>query len=296
MIERIFRLLIRIPRLFPLVRIQQLGRGLGLIGYWLVKNRRKIALDNLDLAYGDSLTEKEKIAIAKSSFQNLVTMGLEVCYSPALPRQTEGYIKTINCEGYLQLYELGKGLLVLVPHMGSWEVVARVTLENGVLAHAVVRTQKQPWVTRIMKEIREANGLQVIYKEHALKPVISVLKGGGVVYMLIDQHARREAVVTQFFNRPAMTVASAALIAGRTKCSVMVGCPFRCPDGGMGLEFTEEIKITESGNTELDLQQNTQRFVDVMERYVRKYPGSWMWMHRRWRNQPESHKVGASDD
>ncbi len=89
----------------------------------------------------------------------------------------------------------------------------------------------------------------------------------------------------EFFGQPAMTHASAALLAMKTGCNVIVCAGFRYPDGSFGGVFSTPIEITVSGNRDQDLIDNTQRFVATIETEVRRNPQDWMWMHRRWKIQ-----------
>ncbi len=256
--------------------------------YHVARSRRKTALSNLDLAYGDSLSEEEKVWIAKSSFVNLATMALEFCWMPSSTYNTKEIIHIVNPDTILSAYAEGKGLIVAVPHMGNWEFEPRWLRENGIVANIVSRSQKQPWVNRLVREIRSVNGVKEIDKRNALKSILSALRRKEAVVMAIDQHSRKEAVVTQFFGKPAMTTASAALLAQKTGCIVMVGACFRCEDGRFGGAFSEPIPTQVTGDRETDLQENTQRYVSEIEKFVRKYPGDWMWMHRRWRVRKEN--------
>ena len=38
---------------------------------------------------------------------------------------------------------------------------------------------------------------------------------------------------------------------------------------------------------ETDIVGNTQKFTEIIEDYVRKYPDQWLWVHRRWKTRPE---------
>jgi len=268
-----------------------MGKVIGILIYRFARSRRRTALDNLDLAYGDSLSDKEKKEIAKSSFINLATMALEFCWMPACPYKTDEIIHIENPETIQHAYREMKGLIVLVPHMGNWEIESRWFRDNGIIANIVSRSQKQPWVNRLVREIRSVNGCQEIDKRNALKPILGALRRKEAVVMLIDQHSRKESVVTEFFGKPAMTTASAALLAQKTGCNVLVGACFRCPDGRFGGAFSETIPMQETGDREKDLRENTQRQVAEIEKFVRRHPGDWMWMHRRWRVKDENNSA-----
>jgi KDO2-lipid IV(A) lauroyltransferase len=48
-------------------------------------------------------------------------------------------------------------------------------------------------------------------------------------------------------------------------------------------EAGEPIELVQTGNKEADLIENTQRMLSVIEGFVRRHPGQWLWAHRRWR-------------
>lgn len=267
----------------PLRAVRSLGRFAGKLTYYFVRSRREVALSNLDLAYGDQLSRPTKVTIAKSSFVNLVTTILELCYSPLIKRPMAELVALANPDVFLRAYQEGKGIIVLVPHMGNWEVCGRWFAEQGIVHNAVVRRQKKGWVDRIVTSIRKTNRIIEIDKRNGLQKVLRALRRGEMVSMLIDQHAQREAVKVDFFGQPAMTHASAALLAMKTGCKVIVCAGFRHPDGSFGGVFSDPIVTTVTRNRDQDLIDNTQRYVAAIEALVRQNPQDWMWMHRRWK-------------
>ena len=252
--------------------------------YYCARSGRRVALSNLDLAYGDSLTKKEKVQIAKGSYSNLVTTGLELCYTPHLPRPIDSVLTVRGKEHYFRAVEEGKGVILLVPHMGNWEACGRWLIENTPVVHAVSRRQKQPWLAQVTNEVRSQIGIREIDNRQALRPVLAALRRGETVILMIDQHMRKGVVEVQFFGHPAMTSASAALLAVRAGCRVLVGACYRFPDGSWGGTFSPPLETTHTGDRHSDYVVNTQRYVSAIEGYVREHPADWMWMHRRWKN------------
>jgi Kdo2-lipid IVA lauroyltransferase/acyltransferase len=281
--EVLARPFIRFLHRQPLERIRKWGCIFGRLTYLFAHGRRRTAIENLELAYGDTISREEKQRIAHDCFENLILTGLEFAYSPALGPNFTDYVELVDIKNYWEAHQRGKGVLVIVPHMGNWELIGRFFQHYGLTAHAVTRKQRPEWVARLVSVTRKANGLLEIDKRNALRPVLTALKKGETVNILIDQHARKDAIETTFFGKPAMTVGSAALIALRTGCTVVVAASFRRKDHGIGVVISEILETIQSGDREKDIHTNTQRYVDVIERYVRLYPGCWMWMHRRWR-------------
>jgi KDO2-lipid IV(A) lauroyltransferase len=59
----------------------------------------------------------------------------------------------------------------------------------------------------------------------------------------------------------------------------------RQPDLRYRLHF-EEVPVERTGDRDADVDALVLRYTQVLERYVREYPGQYFWQHRRWRRQP----------
>jgi KDO2-lipid IV(A) lauroyltransferase len=46
------------------------------------------------------------------------------------------------------------------------------------------------------------------------------------------------------------------------------------------------VELIETGDTERDVLENTQRFAKVIEEIIRKHPDQWVWIHKRWKTRP----------
>ena len=50
------------------------------------------------------------------------------------------------------------------------------------------------------------------------------------------------------------------------------------------LKFDPAVELIRTGNDEADIMANTALFTKIIEDYVLKYPGQWLWVHRRWKD------------
>jgi KDO2-lipid IV(A) lauroyltransferase len=200
-----------------------------------------------------------------------------------MPSSIEGEINPNNAEACLRAHKAGKGILLLVLHMGNWEACGRWLTRNLPAVNAITRRQKPEWFAELVHETRKDIGYHEIDNKNALRPSLRALRNGEMVIMLIDHYIRRGAVQVDFFGHPAMTSAAAALLAMKTGCAVLVGACYRNGDGSWGCEFSDPVETLMTGNRERDYIANTQRYVDIMEQFVRQHPGDWMWMHNRWK-------------
>ena len=58
---------------------QGLGAGLGRVAYWILPGRRRVALDNLTLVYGDTLSPAARATLARQCFEHLGMTAMECC-------------------------------------------------------------------------------------------------------------------------------------------------------------------------------------------------------------------------
>ncbi len=60
----------------------------------------------------------------------------------------------------------------------------------------------------------------------------------------------------------------------------------RSSNGSHRVVVEPSVPLLRTGDLEHDVVVNTQRFTRIIERYVRRHPEHWLWMHRRWKTQP----------
>jgi KDO2-lipid IV(A) lauroyltransferase len=158
----------------------------------------------------------------------------------------------------------------------------------------MARTADNSSIERELGRLRRRFGNRVIPKRSALRESLRTLRSGGVVAILIDQNvAEREGVFVEYFGRPACTTPSLALLALKTDAVVVPGFCVRSDDGAHRVVVEPPVPVERTGDRARDVVVNTQRFTDVIERYVRMYPDHWLWMHRRWKTQPKPDRVAV---
>jgi KDO2-lipid IV(A) lauroyltransferase len=113
------------------------------------------------------------------------------------------------------------------------------------------------------------------------------LAAGRGIAVLIDQHLHSsDAVYVTFFGPPAATTSALAALALRTGAPVIPVFALPLPDGRYRLVYEPPVDPPRADTPDA-VHEFTQRCTDVLEMYVRRHPDLWLWMHRRWREQPE---------
>jgi Kdo2-lipid IVA lauroyltransferase/acyltransferase len=278
-----------VPRL-PRRWIGPLGRGLGLLGYHLIGRRRRIALANLELAYGPAMTASEREALARQVFIHFATAALDFLWASRLTAQSIGELVEIDAEGLSLLkkaLDKGRGVLLLFFHMGHWELCPVVHGYRGIgQLHGVARRLDNPYLDWKINAVRLRSGTKVIYKDRAASSILRALKGNEIIGIGLDQNTSRGHVFVNFFGHPAATSKSIATFALATGAPILAAVCLPIPDGRYRVYYGPEIDYQETGDREKDIVELTQRCTSVIEEQIRKTPQYWLWLHQRWKHQP----------
>ena len=266
---------------------QGLGVALGRTAYWLLPGRRRVALDNLTLVYGEALTPAARSALARRCFEHLGVTAVECCglffgAAERLLRQVQGR----GTEHIGEALAKGRGIFFLTGHFGNWELLAATHGLAGFGLSVVVRPLDNPYLDAVIARARERSGLRAISKREAVQGVRAALGRGECIGILLDQDAGREGVFVPFLGHAASTSRALAILALKTRAPVVPAFIHRLPNGGHELVLEPEIPLVITGDLDHDILVNTARFTESIERQVRVHPEQWFWVHRRWKSRP----------
>ena len=121
----------------------------------------------------------------------------------------------------------GRGLLLLTPHLGCFEITAQAYAERfGALKPitALYRPAKQAWLADMMRDSRNRPGMLTSPATlSGVRNMLRALKKGETVGLLPDQvPPEGMGVWTDFFGRPAYTMTMAAKLVAQTGCAVVL--------------------------------------------------------------------------
>ncbi|GKT09365.1 lysophospholipid acyltransferase family protein [Desulforhabdus sp. TSK] len=283
-LERILDRMARMPR----ETNRRIAAALGRLWYRMDKRHRKIALENLKMAFGDELDEGRRQEICREVFDHLARVVMEIPYVRALNHDNLDQFATFRGGEHLQAaLEKKQGLLVVTSHFGNWELMAVGFSMRYLPFNIVVRPLDNPFFDRMVGQMRCQAGNKTIQKRGSVRQVLRLLRKGEIVALLIDQNTDwYDAVFVPFFNELAGTNKALAVLALRTGAPVLPAYNVRRPDGRYELIIEPEIPIVRTGDTTMDIEENTARFNRVIEAYVRRNPEQWFWVHRRWKTRP----------
>ena len=261
-------------------------------GFHLARRQRRAGMRNLELAFPEK-SEHERLQILRGCFQNIGRLLVEFSHFPELTRENIAkYVDVDGFENYAEAVRRGRGLIYLTGHLGAWELGSFSQSIFGYPLKFVVRPIANSRVEELISHYRTLGGNAPIHRRSAGREILQALRRNEAVGILFDQNTTRsEGVFADFFGIPAATTPAIATFALRTGAAVVPA--FLIWDANLKkhrLTFAPAVELIETGDKALDIVENTKRFNQVLECYVRKYPDQWLWIHRRWKTRPEGEK------
>ncbi len=270
----------RLTAAFPLPVARAIGKALGALSYYAAPRVRRISLANLDLAFGDSVSPREKRRIARQAASNIGIVAAEF----ARIRQLRGEFlrQQVVLKG-LERLDAKRGILLIGGHIGNWEWMGSVLTGHGFPFVGVVRPLDAPRLNAFVDTTRRANGVITLPKEGAGREVVRLLQEGCVVGILIDQSPREAGVPVRFFGHPCWGTIAPMVTAVRAGSPIHVASMVRQSDGTYVMEFSPAVEMVRTDDLLGDFEVNCQRCQDAVEAVVRRHPEQWLWAHRRWK-------------
>jgi Kdo2-lipid IVA lauroyltransferase/acyltransferase len=277
-----------VPRL-PRRAVVALARGLGAAAYVFSRRSRRLGLENLDLAFGDTKTPAEKRRILRQSLQNFSLTMLDLLWftRDSVARLERWLVAAPPMQATMAHRVARVGV---TGHFGNWELTGRYwALRSGALM-SVAMPLKNPAVDALLQQARQVTGQQIVAREGALKKLVRFLRGGGTVGLLLDQNTAPEegGVYAEFFGRPVAVSPAAGILAPMTGAEIIFAYALPCPDGSYRGEMPHVISPAEIAALDraTAAQELTQRITGFYEQAIRARPDGWLWSYKRWRHIP----------
>jgi KDO2-lipid IV(A) lauroyltransferase len=293
----VLRLVHMVMHCWPVEVNLYVARKLGSLVYAIDAKHRRRALANISRSFPD-FAPADCDRLARQSMQALFQLGVETMFTPRLIR-LDDWQKHIVLNDFVPTLELllkeRRGLIMLTGHYGNWEVLGYALATLGFPTTSVARPLDNPHISQFVFGIREKKGQKIIAKKGATEEVTAALDAGGAVGLVADQNAGPKGIFVDFFGRRASTYKSIALLAMQYEVPVVIGYARRIGDFRFEVG-TQDIIRPEDWKEQPDpLRYITQRYTAGIEGFVRRDPGQYLWVHRRWKTRPKGEAPEAYD-
>lgn len=264
----------------PLGLSRAVGRGLGSLLWYLNSREAKVTKRNLALCFPD-MPEDQRRNLAKQSLQQTGVMLME---TPAVWMRDMAWLKSkvVAVEGGELLDEAlakGKGMVLIAPHLGNWEVVGLYAATLGPIT-SLFEPPKNAEVGAIIQHSREKSGANLVPTDRrGVMKLLKAIKAGGISGILPDQVPNDGAgELVEFFGRPAYTMTLLCNLVNKTGCEALLSYAQRVP-GGFKLVFEKPCPELYSEDTEVSLRAMNR----TVEEAVKSLPAQYQWEYKRFK-------------
>lgn len=279
-VTRVLRVFAALPR--PISRTA--GRILGWLAWHFAKKARHFTETNITHCFPKMPADQRKV-LARRAFLQTGELISDLAVTWLWPKEKlRSLITQVDgLDALRSAFEQNRGVLVLTPHLGNWEILFPAIAGQFPLA-AMYRPPRQSALEPIIVSARQRNGGEVFpATASGVRHTIRALKSGKVTFVLPDQEPEDSAgIFVPFFGQPALTMTLPARLCQKTQCAVLFAAAYR-RHGRFYVEFCH-------GAFPCDHTMPTDVFCRNMNRsleaLILKSPEQYQWSYKRFYTQP----------
>ncbi|WP_173269644.1 lysophospholipid acyltransferase family protein [Thiosulfatimonas sediminis] len=268
----------------PFTWLQGLGRFFGGLMARFNSHSRFLVRCNLRAVY-PQLSDAELTVLSKAVLQHNAQSITELGAMWLGSRQTlQGLIHNVHGEQYLQsAFAQGKGVLLLAPHLGNWELAGNYLAMNYP-ATFMYRPPNLRALAPLMRRSRERFGAQLAPTDlRGVRQVIKALKSAQVSGILPDQDAGENGVQVPFMGVPARTMTLASKLLQKTDAHCLFIMALRNQKGGFELHI---LPADRDALADKDPVRAATALNHGVAQCVQQAPEQYLWAYRRFRGAP----------
>lgn len=273
------------------------GQALAWLGYVLDRRHRRVALENLRLAFGNQYSEPQRHRMVREIYDHFARVLIEMVY---LPRKLhkgnwKQHVHIDNAAEIVDAFLVDRPKLIVTGHFGNWEMANFLLAAIGLKSYAIARDLDNEYLHRFLMRFRQWSGQTILSKHGDFDRIEQVLSTNQVLLSVGDQSAGPKGYFVDFFGRPASTHKAMALLAIRHRALVFVGFAYRDKQtrryvvGSAGTLDPRQYAEQPGGALAM-----TRDFTRILEAVIRRAPEQYLWLHNRWKHQPPPSKKTAT--
>ena len=280
--------LLRLIGKLPLPWLQALGRGLGVLLWWLPNKTRRITLINLGLCLPE-LSEASRERLCQQNLKQTATGLLELPWVWGHPQATLSKIHAVqNGDALRETLAAGRPAIILAPHLGNWEVL-NYWLSEQFDFHAIWLPSGMDALDKLIREGREhfkttthpatARGVATLVRALRQHEGHHASLSGILPDQVPD---RRSGRFVPFFGQPAATGTLPVKLLHQTGARGFMAFACRNRTG----EFEIRLRDPDEGIYEQDLETALAALNRSIEALVMEAPDQYLWSYQRFRRRP----------
>ena len=262
-----------------------LANGAGLVIACLWKSKRPLLRANLRRVIGPQASEGALDERATAAFVSYARYWVESARVGALrPDQIESIFSIEGFERFRLEMAKGRGVVIVLPHVGSWEYGGRWLAQQGYPMTTVGEMLEPPELFEWFTSKRAALGLTVLPPGPGTTVrLLDALREGRVVGLLADRDLVGNGIEVDFFGEKTTLPGGPALLALRSGAALMTCAIYQRPHGRYHTVLQAPLDSTRSGaGMRHDVQRLTEDTARALEDLIRVAPEQWHLFQPNW--------------
>lgn len=274
----------------PYSLVKGVTRVLIAIGFCVTIRLKQISRESLRIAFGQTKNKKEIEDIVRKCFDNFGKGMVELMYFMAHPAMIKEKVMIDGKEHLDRALQGGKGAILVSAHFGNFPLMLLRLAQEGYKINAIIRPARDAEIEKYFIRQRTQLGLNTIYsqpRKQCVDNAIRALRNNELVFIPLDQNFGNGAgVFVEFFGQQAATATGPVVFAQRTGAPILPMFIIRENDDDHRILIELPLVLEIRDSDEEMMRVNVAKITQLIEKYIRKYPHEWGWMHRRWKSKP----------
>ena len=280
----LYRALSGLFGLLPARAVRGTGRGVGFGLSFVAGKRMQLLRRHMRRVLGANPSEEEITAAGREMFASYGRYWAEVFWFR--PRRRQWMIDQATTTGLEDVYaaqQSGRGVVMVSPHMGNYEVAGAVAEALNLRVLSVAEDLPNHRITDWFVKTRASFGIDVVIhgRGSVMGALVAALKRGQVVALVADRDVSGRGVEVEFFGEvTTMPTGPFSLVELTGSALFPVGCYF---DGaGYRFEIHPELPLPVADDRSERIRLGTQALAHHFEGIIRKQPTDWHLFQPNW--------------
>ena len=254
------------------------ARLAGDVLYRLRSDQRETVVGNLRRVMGPGADRPSLERLARRAFHGYSRYWVEGARLPTTSR-AEVRQRVLVDDGWAHLVaamDAGNGVVLALPHVGSWEYGGSFLAAVGYPMTAVAEQLEPPELFDHFVAQREAMGLTIVpLGAESGASVLQTLRAGGLVGLLCDRDIVGNGIEVELFGEKTTMPAGPAVLAMRTGAVLLTAAVYSGPGRDHHAVVHGPIDTGRTGSFRADVRRITQEIADRFEGLIRRAPEQW---------------------
>ena len=258
-----------------------LGEFLGFCAWLILPGYRRLARRNVSFTFGNEKSPRQLRRLVRRHFQRLganLLCSVKLTSMPLEKMATQ--IETENLDAIHQKLRAGHPVVLILSHLANWELFAHILPKfiGYVRNSTIYQRLGNRFIDEHVRRVRGRAGVEMFDRREGFENAVKLLRSGGAIGILSDQHAGDHGLWAPFFGRLASTSPLPALLAKRTGAALI----------GVAIYTTGRARWRIVVSPALDpkagsVESLTVKINELIASQIRRAPEDWFWVHNRWK-------------